>query len=509
MKHYRIVLVALLGLILTSCYSVFEEPQAPITYNDDLFKALNPGYKHVTIADMKSWFGTISDTGNNGSADDTKYIHIVESKKDCTASTITKGWYREGKYYIKGKVISNDEEGNIYKSLYIFDGTAAIELKLTNGLFLDYPCNLDTKESMWVYVKITDLYLGNFRMMLSLGDIPSSSYNAWGAYKYYANSNIVNPIKVKKHVFPGEKCTLTEGTNSTDDIYVVTENTYSSIQGNNTEKFLGRLIRFKNLEVHYAAVPYLDTDGTVKENAALKNGTYEYMYPQWLCTAGIPETFGGAATQVVNMPWYKLAYSNNNIALYGSVAVTYNKNATYTSDPGVFTLRTSGYSRFGGNYAPRHGSKGDVLAIYAIYSKKSSYSGGANDYATYQLSIPRLKDATFKMEPKDDGSIMWKQWSELLKYAENTFPTYAEYPVTYPLKTPAQKAMSQEALQEARDAAVAAWKSAYTSRIPADDGSAIYAEWKSWFEWCVWTIENTTELSYMLPQLLNEDDDLE
>ena len=499
MKQYKMILVALLGLILMSCYNNFEEPKAPVTYSDNLFEALNPSYEHVTIAEMKGWFGTISDTGNNGSVDDTKYIHIVENRNECNAYTISNNRYKEGKYYIKGKVISNDEEGNIYKSLYIFDGTAAIELKLTNGLFLDYPCNLDTKESMWVYVKITGLYLGNFRMMLSLGDIPTSSYNAWGAYKYYANSNIVNPIKVKEHVFPGEKCTLTEGTNATDDIYVVDETSYSRIQGSNTEKFLGRLIRFKNLEVHYAAVPYLDTDGTVKENPALKNGTYEYMYPQWLCTAGIPETFGGAPAQVVNKPWYKLAYSNDNVALYGSVALLYNKNATYTSDPGVYTLRTSGYSRFAGKYAPRHGTKGDVLAIYAIYSKKSSYSGGSGDYATYQLSIPRISDVTFEMEPKDDGSVMWKQWSDLLKFAEDTFPTYAQYPVTY----------GKGGSQEVRDAVVAAWKDAYTSRMPANDGSEIYAKWKSWFEWCVWTIENTTELSYMLPQLLNDEDDLE
>ena len=109
-------------------------------------------------------------------------------------------------------MISNDEEGNIYKSLHIFDGTAAIELKLTNGLFFDYPCNLTTGETCWVYVKLRGLYLGNFRMMLSIGDIPTTSYNSWGSYKYYANSNIVSQVKVREHVFLGEKATLTEGT---------------------------------------------------------------------------------------------------------------------------------------------------------------------------------------------------------------------------------------------------------------------------------------------------------
>lgn len=30
---------------------------------------------------------------------------------------------------IKGKVISSDAEGNVYKSLYIYDGEQAIELR--------------------------------------------------------------------------------------------------------------------------------------------------------------------------------------------------------------------------------------------------------------------------------------------------------------------------------------------------------------------------------------------
>ena len=70
---------------------------------------------------------------------------------------------------------------------------------------------------------------------------------------------------------------------------------------------------------------------------------------------------------------------------------------------------------------------------------------------------------------------------------------------------------SREELIEEREAAVAAWKEAYTARMATivNDNSELYNEWNSWFEWCVWTIENTTETSYMLPQLLNEDDDLE
>ena len=504
MKQYKMILVALLGLFMTSCYNDFEEPKAPYTYNDETFEALNPDLEYITIADLKKIFGQTSGTGDTGGQASTKYIRFVENPdKECTAFELEKKWYNTGNYYIKGKVISNDEQGNIYKSLYIFDGTGAIELKLTNGLFLDYPCNLETKETMWVYVKIRDLYLGNFRMMLSLGDIPTSSYNSYGTYKYYANSNIVSQNKVRLHVFPGEKTTLTESsTDETADIFEVDENSYSKIHGANTEKFLGRLIRFKNLKVHYAGVAYPEADGTITTPAALKNGSFDQIYPSWLATSGIQETLpttpNGAITQVVNRPWYHYAYSRNNVALYGSICLTYrtdldNGSNHYTSDHGIYMLRTSGYSRFAGNYAPKNGSKGDVLAIYQIYSKQSDYTGGENDYSTYQIAVNRVEDAQFEnMEPKTASPA----WSAHIKWAEDNFPNYI-YPaagITVPT-------------DEAQAEMMAVWKEQYLANKPADDGTPLWAEWNAWGDWVVWVLENTPKDAYLLPQQIVEDVD--
>ena len=495
MKQYKMILVALLGLVLTACYNKFEEPKAPFVYDDQTFEALNPDLEHITIAGLKAIFGQTSGTGDTGGQASTKYIRFVANpEQECTAFELEKKWYNTGNYYIKGKVISNDEQGNIYKSLYIFDGTGAIELKLTNGLFLDYPCNIETKETMWVYVKIRDLYLGNFRMMLSLGDIPTSSYNSYGTYKYYANSNIVSQHKVRLHVFPGEKTTLTEGTDADSDIYVVDENSYQNIHGGNTEKFLGRLIRFKNLKVHYAGVAYPEADGTVTTPAPLKNGTFDQIYPSWLSTSGIQETLpttpGGAITQVVNRPWYHYAYSRNNVALYGSICLAYNENAVYTSDHGVYMLRTSGYSRFAGNYAPKHGSKGDVLAIYQIYSKQSDYTGGENDYSTYQIAINRIEDAQFEnMEPKTPSP----EWSALIKWAEDNFPNYIYPAVGVVVPTDEEQAEM-----------IAAWKSEYLAKKSA---LAENQEWSAWADWIVWVLENTTKDAYLLPQQIVEDVD--
>ena len=68
---------------------------------------------------------------------------------------------------IKGKVISSDAEGNVYKSLYIYDGEQAIELRLMNDNYVNYPLG------QIVYVKAQGLSLASYRYMLSLGAAPA------------------------------------------------------------------------------------------------------------------------------------------------------------------------------------------------------------------------------------------------------------------------------------------------------------------------------------------------
>ena len=477
MKQYKSILVAMLALTLTACYNKFDMPEPTVAYNDESFEAANPGVTHISIAELKALFGEVSGTGDSGTQNDTKYIRFVAEKSECSQFEIDKKWYNTGDYYIKGKVISNDEQGNIYKSLYIFDGTEAIELKLTNGLFLDYPCNLDTKESMWVYVKIRGLYLGNYRMMLSLGDIPTSSFNSWGNYKYYANSNISSQNKVRNHIFAGEKTTLSEGVNDSDDILVVDSSSHTKLFGQSGRKYLGRLIRFKGLKVLYAGA---------NNEAGATSPVGSNIYPQWLCSAGIPATIGGALDDVVNKPWYKMAYSINGISQYGSILVTYsNTKPSSTNKAGVYTVRTSGYSRFAGKFIPKDGAVGDVLAILSLYSKEWSYS-----YGTYQLSLNRYEDFEFETEPKEP----YPSWSSHIATTELNFPSYTLKPLT------------DDAVHAVE---VAEWKAQYEANKPADDGTALWAKWNEWGNWIIWCLENTPKESWLLPQYLTEEDDTE
>ena len=388
MKSLKIAWAVLVGVLAAGCYNDFDTPAPRKLYTDTDLTAM--GLRHVTIKEVKGWFdsafgnGTpnsgLSDHGTNDDWQTTntlKFGDLTPEEEDPSEFPGLKGWSAASDCYIKGKVISSDRQGNIYKSLYIYDGTAAIELKLYNGLYLDYYLDLNTMESQWVYVRLNGLYLGNYRMMLSIGGAPSDSNNTSGTHKFYANSNLDNPNIAKLNIFPGERVKL-----DATDILDVDASNYRTALG--PDQF-GRLVRFNDVTIRYAGVP----DETHTVPAALKNGSFSSIFPSWIVTDWRTPR---------NAPWYRWAYNINNVRLYGSVLISYNDMAVYTSDPGVYSIRTSGYSQFAMKPIPKNGSVGTVLGIYAIYSKESSFTGGSYDYAQYQISVSRLEDLEFKAE---------------------------------------------------------------------------------------------------------------
>ena len=311
-------------------------------------------------------------TNNNG-WENTKTLKFGDLTPDEAQFISLKGRPDASDKYIKGKVISSDRQGNIYKSLYIYDGTAAIELKLYNGLYLDYLLDLDNMKSQWVYVRLDGLYLGNYRMMLSIGGAPSDGINTAGTHKYYANSNLDNPRVAKLNVFAGEYVPL-----EASDILEVDASNYTSLG----EDQLGRLVRFKGIKVRYAGYP--NQDGVT--NPPLKSGTSssssENPYPSWIVTDWGTPRFGA---------WYRWAYNRDNVRLYASVLISYNDAATSTAEAGIYGVRTSGYSQFAMKPIPKDGAVGDVLGIYGVY-------GTQWNYAQYQISVSRIEDLAFKTE---------------------------------------------------------------------------------------------------------------
>ena len=376
MKSLKIAFALLVGVLAAGCYNDFDTPGPRKLYTDDDMAQL--GLQQVSIKTVKGWFteafGGISGTGtNNNGWENTKTLKFGDLTPDEAQFISLKGRPDASDKYIKGKVISSDRQGNIYKSLYIYDGTAAIELKFYNGLYLDYLLDLDNMKSQWVYVRLDGLYLGNYRMMLSIGGAPSDGINTAGTHKYYANSNLDNPRVAKLNVFAGEYVPL-----EASDILEVDASNYTSLG----EDQLGRLVRFKGIKVRYAGYP--NQDGVT--NPALKSGTSssssENPYPSWIVTDWGTPRFGA---------WYRWAYNRDNVRLYASVLISYNDAATSTAEAGIYGVRTSGYSQFAMKPIPKDGAVGDVLGIYGVY-------GTQWNYAQYQISVSRIEDLAFKTE---------------------------------------------------------------------------------------------------------------
>lgn len=390
MKLKKLFLLIAVAISAVSCYEKFNDVAPREIYTDASFEEQFPEAVRISIAELKYAFGEISNTGVNSGWNNTKYKLIGEDI------------FVGQDVYIKGKVTSNDDQGNVYKSLYIQDETTGIELKLNNNVGVRY------KYGSWVYVRLTGLYLGNYRMMLSLGGAPSESWNKAGEHKYYANSNLELQEVIDRHVFPGEMDALNVGSYvdwkanpASVDIITVTPENYVEVfnpakislenidgetfQMSQREMMFGRLMRFEGLECHYAGVA--NQDGVT--NPALKSGSFDNIYPSWLYTDPRP---------TVSKAWYHWAFKEEitGRSLYGSVLFTYNPSATVCSENGVYALRSSGYSRFARQNVCKDGEKATITAIYGIYAQKSDYTGNANDYATYQLTISNFYDIEFE-----------------------------------------------------------------------------------------------------------------
>ena len=404
MKITKIFTIIAAAILAVGCYEKFTEVE-PVALMDDLtFESMFPDAERITIAELKYAFGTISNTGVNSGWNNTIYKLIGEDI------------FVGHDVYIKGKVTSDDTEGNVYKSLYVQDETTGIELKLNNNVGIKY------KKGSWVYVRLTGLYLGNYRMMLSLGGAPSESWNKAGEHKFYANSNLETQEIIDQHVFPGRAAENGLVVGDFDqwnyyepsiDIIRVTPQNYEEvfspkkvrIEGKfygadkadefgiihhviempQRELMFGRLMRFEGLECRYAGVP--NQDGVT--NPALKSGSFENIYPSWLYTDPRP---------TVSKGWYHWAFKEEvtGRSLYGSVLFTYNPDATLCSENGVYALRTSGYSRFARRNVCKDGEKATITAIYGIYAQRSDYAGNADDYASYQLTISSFSDLEFE-----------------------------------------------------------------------------------------------------------------
>ena len=337
-KIFQLCAVLAVMFAVTGCYNDFDAPKPAKVYTDEDFA----GMKHISIADVKQMFldehKSLGGTGSNSSWGDTKYVQIGQSPDGLD-------------YYIKGKVQSSDEEGNVYKSLYIYDGEQAIELRLMNDNYVNYPLG------QIVYVKAQGLSLASYRYMLSLGAAPAlepdgtfpNDTPSEHDFSASGNSNIPTTEMVQQYVYRGELDTITEA-----DVTVVDKDNYKTVLN---DDLLGCLIRFEGLRSSYTTVDS-NTYPNYLENV---NGVYTNKYYQ---DEGLPITW---------------AYNYDNTKYYGSSLFTYETTPTSLESG-------SGYARFALKELPADNA---MVNITAIYTKYSSRTGG---FITYQLLVSSYKD---------------------------------------------------------------------------------------------------------------------
>ncbi len=334
MAHFRFLMAAAV-LMLAACYNDFDDPAPAYVYTDSDLVA--EGFSYISIADLKARFHRENPSAGAGAV---------------------ASWTIAEPLYTRGKVISSDRAGNIYKSLYIYDGESrsAIELKLTSGNYLFYPAGYE------LFVRLDGLTVGNYRGMLSIGVASGDAA--------YSNDNIETTVMLEEHVLRGANRGM-----SVADTLVVTPANYTSLSDDD----LGRLVRFEDIESRFGQAPwgyrnrfpnYFAGGESFDSTSAGWEDIDEWA--TWAAFRRVPVVDGEGFTDT----YY-----------YGSAWFTYlPAGSQSTSVEGNYVVRTSGYSSFRDGRIPVSGTRVDLTAIYTKYTNSS----GRN--VTYQLILNRETD---------------------------------------------------------------------------------------------------------------------
>lgn len=262
-----------------------------------------------------------------------------------------KGVTINDKVALEVKVVSSDELGNTYKSLYVQDASGpekgGMEIKVGKGsMYTTY------KPGQTLYIKTDGLILGNYRNMLGLGG-PSSDSS-------YSNGFIDIQTIIDEKILIGE-------TGVADTLVVNSSNVGEIVS--NYKQYLGTLCRFEGLESTWGD---------------LKVGEYTNRYPSFM-DSGDEATKNGEQIEDADdynkdfldydlpVTW---AYSYDNLFFYGSAA--------FVLEDKPFIVRTSGYSRFALEEIPTDGEICDITAIFTIYD------------STFQLVLNSEEDVVVK-----------------------------------------------------------------------------------------------------------------
>ena len=339
---YKMLIVAL-AVVATACYNDYDAPEMEKIATEADMKA--KGLKYISIKDLKARFWAQTGAGAGAVA----------------------SWEVDEPLYIRGKVISTDRYGSVYKTMSLYEeaSQSAIELKITSGAYIMYPAGRE------VFVALNGLVVGNYRGMVSIG--------VQSADSKYSNGNITSQATLKEHLFRGEQVGMTSA-----DTLVVTASNYASL----TEDALGRLVRFEGVTSKF---------GTAKWG-------YKNTFPNYFANQNSYDVKSTGSVDGVSWteicsgtPTWALAGKMNDERVdtyfYGSAWFTYNPDdagVDTKAAPGNYVVRTSGYAQFRDLPIPADGTVVDITALY------NKYTNTAGRYVTYQLVLMDEKDVVIR-----------------------------------------------------------------------------------------------------------------
>ncbi len=294
----------------------------------------------------------------------------------CAMYSTGKPWDIDRDIIISGKVSTTDQPGNFYKSLYIQDGTAGIELKIgKNGLYNFY------KEGQTLYVRCNGLTLGMYgyktgsyggQGMVQIGyNDPTGSYET-----SYLEANYL----IDSHIFCGEQGEKLNPVEVTADKLP----SQNSLQASNP--YLGCLVTLKGLKYANEAfcLIYINSN---KDKTLSANRIFISDAPHGITTWAMSET--KFKEYLDSGVWDDIKIGNANDYNYGTVgepadpgfatskedirahAAAYSVSQYFKLGSHEIQLRTSGYSKFGDGEIPQEVLSGsatvDITGILTLY----------------------------------------------------------------------------------------------------------------------------------------------
>ena len=329
MKRIHIILSVALALF-ASCEEFqpvftgkYPDPQAQYIYTDADFDGF------TSIADVKEMYK------NNGN----KPYKVAQN---CV---------------IKGRVTTSDQVGNLYKTLYIQDETAGIEIKIgKNGLYNEY------KLGQWLYVDCTDLTVGDYNGMINIGyEDPTGEYETG----YLEHSYIID-----YHIFKGAYSDPVEPK-------VVTESDLHKKEN------LGRLVTIQNLKYdnHIFILAYVDPNGNRKDynNNGIfidEEGPDNYGVTTWACSESKWKEYLNAGNfDSVEAAGATVGALKNSDGTYNIGSMAYSVSQYFKMGGTDVQVRTSGYARFADTEIPEKVLKGEeTVTLTGILTE---YKGAA------------------------------------------------------------------------------------------------------------------------------------